>query len=241
MPLYTVNGIVLKYADYKDYDRMITYFTKEMGKLSVLFRGCRRQSSELLAASQPFVFSEAVVFGARGRYTANSANALESFYRLCEDVERFAAASYISSLADAALEDEVKNEALFSAMYYTLSFLAYGETNHVDMALCFAAKALYLSGVAPAITRCANCGRDLKQEGRVFFSLSGGAVCHSCRRDEREVTRLSMEALRRMMLVEDKNIGKVKLPEQCREELKPLLNDYCTATFERKFKSYDML
>ena len=44
MPLYTVNGIVLKYADYKDYDRMITYFTKEMGKLSVLFRGCRRRA-----------------------------------------------------------------------------------------------------------------------------------------------------------------------------------------------------
>lgn len=35
-------AIVLRYANYRDYDRMLTLLSPTRGKLEVLSRGCRR-------------------------------------------------------------------------------------------------------------------------------------------------------------------------------------------------------
>ncbi|MBQ9833423.1 MAG: recombination protein O N-terminal domain-containing protein, partial [Clostridia bacterium] len=53
MPLITVDGIVVRNADYKENDRMLTVFTREYGALGVSVRGCRRKGSTMLACSEP--------------------------------------------------------------------------------------------------------------------------------------------------------------------------------------------
>ena len=42
MAILKVTGIVMRYANYKDYDRMLTVFTLQNGKISALARGARR-------------------------------------------------------------------------------------------------------------------------------------------------------------------------------------------------------
>lgn len=42
MALITVNGIVTRYANYRDNDRILTLFTRERGLISAAARGCRR-------------------------------------------------------------------------------------------------------------------------------------------------------------------------------------------------------
>ena len=46
-----VNAIVLRAVNYRDYDRMLTLFTREEGLLSAAARGAHRQKSPLAAAS----------------------------------------------------------------------------------------------------------------------------------------------------------------------------------------------
>lgn len=48
MPSIKLNGIVTRYADYKDNDRMLTLFTYEQGLVSCAARGCRRAKSPLM-------------------------------------------------------------------------------------------------------------------------------------------------------------------------------------------------
>ena len=40
--LYTTDAIVLRHADYRDYDRMLTLFSPEYGRIDAIARGCRR-------------------------------------------------------------------------------------------------------------------------------------------------------------------------------------------------------
>ena len=109
MALITVNGIVTRYANYRDNDRILTLFTRERGLISAAARGCRRPKSPLLPASELFVSGEFVLFFNREKYTLQSCDVQEAFYPLREDVERFAAGAYMLALANGGAVTEQPN------------------------------------------------------------------------------------------------------------------------------------
>lgn len=242
MSLLKVNGIVLRYSDYKENDRMLTLFTRENGRVEVIARASRRAKSPLLSATQPFAYGEFVLFKNQDRYSVNSCDIKEMFYNISEDVDRFAAGAYMLSLINDTIQLEEPNEELFSLLYHSLSFLAYSKCNHIDLTICFLVKLLDISGYRPSITACAKCGRDLRQESTMgFISSFGGAVCSSCCPTAVSIEPISLEALRRMLLLSDLEMQKVVLPENVRTKLANLLNDYAETVFEHTFKSFSLL
>ena len=42
MPSVTTQGIVLRYANYREHDRMLTILSPDYGRIDALSRGCRR-------------------------------------------------------------------------------------------------------------------------------------------------------------------------------------------------------
>ena len=93
MPYSKVTGIVTRYVDYKENDRILSIFTLERGRIDANARGCRRPKSPLLPAAQPFVYGEFELFVSKDRAAVNQVNIQEPFFPLREDAERFAAAS----------------------------------------------------------------------------------------------------------------------------------------------------
>jgi len=88
------SGVVLRYANYRDNDRMLTLFTREAGLVSVCARGCRRPKSPLAAAGEAFVYGEFSIFEGRGgKRMLDSFALLESFYPIREDIARLAGGS----------------------------------------------------------------------------------------------------------------------------------------------------
>lgn len=246
MPSLTVNGIVTRYANYRDNDRILTLFTRERGLITVGARGCRRPKSPLLPASELFVSGEFVLFHNRDKYTLESAEIREPFYPLREDIARFSAGAYMLSLVNEGLAAEQRNEALFSLLLYALTYTAYSEAVPVDIAVAFAAKCLDSLGYRPAMTHCGACGTDLRTGKELWFSpRAGGALCavcsHGFRQDVGEISALSLEALRRILLLAPNEIGKVRLPERVRMELKHAVNGYAEHVLERKLKAFSCL
>ena len=47
-------AIVLRYANYRDNDRMLTLFSPTKGRIEALARGCRKPRSPILNASELF-------------------------------------------------------------------------------------------------------------------------------------------------------------------------------------------
>ena len=53
-----LNGVVLRTVNYREYDRMLTLFTQEQGRVEASARGARRPSNKLLAATTQFTLGE---------------------------------------------------------------------------------------------------------------------------------------------------------------------------------------
>lgn len=236
------SGIVLRYANYRDYDRMLTLFTREAGLLSVCARGCRRPKSPLAAAGEAFVYGEFSIFEGRGgKRMLDSFSCLESFYPIREDIARLAGGSCMLRLVEKSGVTEGA-EALFSCLYYALSYLCYAPVEPIDITLCFFVRALSLLGLQPALTQCCVCGRDLRADKELRFHAGrGGAACLRCAFDAVPVQPLSLEAMRRMLLLSDEDMRKVRLPGVVREELKKIIRDFASRAMEYDFKAFDQM
>ena len=242
MSLITLSGIVTRYANYKDNDRMLTILT-EHGSIGAAARGCRRPNSPLLSCSELFVYGEFVLFEKQGKYSVNACDVRESFYPIRQDMDRFYAGAHMLEVANGLAEDGANCGELLKLLYYALTYASYTDCHPMDMAIVFTAKSLSSMGYTPSITHCASCGDDLRGLPRMGFEPSaGGAVCGGCMApDCLKVSPLSLDALRRMLLLPAEDIRKVVLPPAAREELSLAMQDYAEHLLERKLKSIDRL
>lgn len=245
MPLMTVDGIVVRNADYKENDRMITVFTKEYGAIGALVRGCRKKGSTNIACSELFAFCEFVLFENKGKHTVNSFTLKESFYPIREDFDKFSAAAFCCELVSNASEHgNERSDELFSMLYYALSYICYLDISPLDMALCFAWRFLSASGYAPMLADCSVCAENLRGNKKIAFSSSaGGALCDRCKNANLHstVSAISLEAVRRMILLQNSEMKKVVLPEKVRAELLPITVDYAQTVTDKNLKSAKQL
>ena len=228
MPTEIVQAIVTGYTDYRDNDRMLTLFSAQRGRIDCKARNCRKPTAPLLACAQPFVFGEFELFTHSERTTVNGCELRESFYPLREDVDRFMIASVATQLCNSVIEHDAPDEALFSLLYHTLSFLAYSESDPKDLLFAFLLHYLDHAGYRPSLTRCAVCRRDIRADVVLYYSAdAGGAVCAACPHGGKPVSKLALEAMRRILMLSDEELVRVKLPEAVREELFPILRSSC--------------
>ena len=241
LSLHKVHGIVARYANYREYDRMLTILTPEMGSVDAVAYACRRSKSPLLACTQPFSYGEFILQSKKDKYSLAQCDLRESFYDLRNDLARLSAATFVADSCAQLAHGSPANE-LFGLAYYTLSFLCYGESAPIDLLLCFFVKILYLQGYEPATTACARCGASTF-ENPVFNSGQGGALCSSCgaQHGGEPIKPLSLEAVRRMMQLPLERMDAVRLPAEVREELLSALPAYFECHFERKLKPLDFI
>ncbi|HWQ07103.1 MAG TPA: DNA repair protein RecO [Feifaniaceae bacterium] len=241
MPVICVDGIVTRYANYRESDRILSIFTIDHGRMDVKARGCRKPQSPLVNVCQPFVFGQFEIFTGKERSTINACEIKETFYPIREDYERFTIGSVMLRLThDAAMEDE-PNEALFSLLYHALSFLSYGTSDPKDLLCCFLVRYLNATGYRPAITTCAQCGRDIRSDAVVRFIPRGGAACTACSQYGEPISKTALEGLRRMLVMEDSDMDRVKLAESVRKEILHHLSAYTSASLEYGMRALSIL
>ena len=98
MAQIVTNAIVVRRADYRENDRMITLFSPTMGRIDALCRGCRRQKSPLMAASELFCAGEYVLYQAGDHATVVSCQVTDTYYALRGDYERLSHGMYALAL-----------------------------------------------------------------------------------------------------------------------------------------------
>lgn len=242
MPVILSEGIVTRYTNYRENDRILSIFTIERGRIDAKARGCRKATSALLPACQPFVFGQFELYNSKDKYVVNQCEIKETFFPLREDYKRFAYGTALLQLANHAVQENEPNEALFSLLYHALSYLAYGAGAPEDLLCCFLIRFLDRIGYRPAITVCARCGRDIRSDARLFFSPElGGVCCAACASHARPIGKTALEALRRMLLLSDVDMDKVRLTEALRGEILPALTGYVAHSLDYGARAFQVL
>ena len=181
MPSITTQGIVLRHADYREHDRMLTLLSPSMGRVEALCRGCKRPQSPLLAASEWFALGEYVLFSGKGHMTVTACDLTESFFPLRTDYDKLKYATYLLSVAEAAAQPGEKAVELFTLLARSLSRLAYSDLDEKAVSAAFLLHFAAISGYRPRLSHCVHCGKELADSDiRLMDTQSGGLICSSC-------------------------------------------------------------
>ena len=187
MPSETLQGVVLRYANYRDRDRMLTLLTPQRGRVDVLSRGCRKPNSQLMPASELFVHGEFVLFRSNDRYTLTSCNLTDTFYPLRVDPYRLTCASYLLALASAAVQQDQPASTLYSLLLKGLYHLTYvQDVAPLTVTNLFILLYAVEIGYRPRLNHCVRCHRLIPlEEGAYLDAQAGGLCCKLCAREER--------------------------------------------------------
>ena len=182
MPSIITRGIVLRYANYRDHDRMLTLLSPDWGRLDVLSRGCRRPKSPLMPASELFVSGEFVVYQQNERCTLTSCSLEDTFYNLRLDPYRLICASYMTALCAAAAQPGQSAAELYALLLKGLYYQCYDpESDPLGNTAAFLLLFAQAIGYRPRLSRCAHCRKPLDLSGPAPLDIvAGGLCCPEC-------------------------------------------------------------
>lgn len=174
-------AIVLRYANYRDNDRMLTLFSPTRGRLEVLSRGCRKPRSALVACSELFALGDFELYEKAGRQTLVSCVLTETFYPLRTDYDKLQVGVFLLSLCEAAVQSNVPDQDLFMLLLHTLSRLTFYDQPWRPLTAGFLLHFAACQGFAPDLESCVFCGAPIPEGAGAGFELQeGGLVCPQC-------------------------------------------------------------
>jgi len=193
---FRVEAVVLRHADYGEADRLLTLYTRQLGKTRALAKGARKIASRKAGHIEPFTHVRLQLAKGRDMLLITQADTVDAYQPLRENLILTSQAAYILELLDRfTYEDELENSSIFRLLTDTLARLAskadpWLVTRYYEMRL------LDNLGFRPQLQECANCGREIKPEDQFFSFGAGGVICPRCAQGLRNLHNISVEALR---------------------------------------------
>jgi len=189
-------AVVLHARRFRESSRIVTLYTREYGKMSVVARGVVRPKSSYGPNLQPMGYLSVVIYRKEGRELQNlsTAEPLARFGVLTGSLERMTAGMAVVEIINAAMHDEDRNEALFEALVATLKMLNREDVDESSAYLWFLIRLSNLLGYAIRTNECGVCDEPVPTEGTIPYSLSLGAPLCAEHRNAAGGRSLSPEA-----------------------------------------------
>ena len=186
MKLFKVKGIVIKEVQYKENDKIITVMTDKLGKISCMAKGAKKNNSPLLSTSQFLVYSEFLLYKGTNFYHINSAEMIESFYKLRIDYDKLERAFEVSKLLNKLAYEEEEESQILSLFLNTLYIIENKDKPFDLIRNVFLLKLLCLLGYSPRLYKCSMCLEKMfndnnKKETKYYYDrTNNSAICESC-------------------------------------------------------------
>lgn len=205
-------AVVLRAVDYKDNDKILTLFSLENGVISAAIRGVKRANAKLKFAAQPFSFSE-YVFNVKGdKRSVISADLIDSFYPLREDILKLYSGAVALEFINYSLAEGIDGKEIFVLLLEFLQTLSYKGVPPRLALIKFLYSALCYTGYDLTVGHCCKCRKTLKN--RTFFDFDlGGTVCEDCREStDVEMNPLTVKLLCEVNSLQFADLGAAEYP-----------------------------
>lgn len=218
-------GIVLRSRDYGEGNSIITVFTRDFGKISLMARGAKKPKSRLSSVSQPFTYAHYLFFqsSASTMGTLSQGEIIESFKQLRIDLTKTAYAAYFTELFDKIVDENDRSPFLFPLLMYSLQYLDQGKDVQI-LARLFEMKILIVGGYRPQVDQCVSCKRE---EGYFGFSIAeGGLLCEECQDKDPQLIQLepaTIKIIRLLYHMDVARLGNINVQEQRRKEMEQVM------------------
>ncbi len=180
---YQTEAIVIKKTKLGEADRILTFFTPELGKVQAVAKGVRRPKSKLGGHLELLTHSTVLLVKGRSLDTITGCQAIESFLPLKSDLELCACALYATEIVNQFGVDRQENRVMFTLLLDLMRQLSRKDANQRTDALLryFDIHLLHSAGYEPQLQQCVVCREPFTSTNAYFSVSAGGAVCQKCR------------------------------------------------------------
>ena len=215
MPTFSTPAIMLRRIEFGDYDFIITFFTLNHGKVTVIAKSAKKSTKRFSGILELFSVLDIVFGSARGKGLPVLKEAVlkQPFSKIRGDIKKTAYASYWAELINAWMEDNEKQPTLFYLLRYALGELDSASTPEAVLSILFQIRLMTVSGHSPNLRQCSICKtqlEDIKKANIIFDLAKGGLVCENCSQNIPKMIVLSKGTIKQLLWIEKQDLTKAK-------------------------------
>ncbi len=245
-PSYKTQAFVLRFLNYGESDRIVTFFTREFGKVRGIAKGARRSKKRFSNAIEPFSHST-LLFSRRGEDSLSiieNCDVINHYPQIRANLRRTMTASYMIDLVDQFTEEGKKSAGIFQLLGDFLGLLETGNGLE-ETTRFFELRLLRLSGYEPVLGKCVICNTPLDKINAAFFDATrGGIRCSLCGRGDQECIPVSAGTLKTLLLgkqTETDRIHRLVLSENALKESRVIFRHFIRHILGKEPKSLQVL
>lgn len=197
-------AMVIRSVDVFESSRVLTLFSRGLGKVSALAKGARRLKSPFQSGLDLLSVCDIVLIhkASEALDLLTEAVLIERFEALRRDLAAYYGGLYVAELLNDLTDHHDPHPRLFDAAVVTLRHLD-DSALRARRLLRFELACLRELGLMPALASCVHCGVEVSAEGEtVAFGLAtGGVLCQACRPGQPHVATLSGQTLEAIRLL----------------------------------------
>jgi DNA repair protein RecO (recombination protein O) len=233
--LEKAEGLIVRGTDWSETSRIVTIWTRELGRVRVLAKGGRRLKSSFESALDLLSVYSIVLLrkSSGGLDLLTEARVQRGFPHLRLDLQALYAAYYMAELLSDWTEDYDPHPALYDETLATLAELGGGNQG---MRLARYECVLFAElGYSPHLDACTGCGAVPEGEPLFFSALAGGILCSRCSRTQADRQVLSPDAWQALReLTTSESAWRKPWTPAVRSEVRRVLGHYVSTLLGRQ-------
>lgn len=244
------DAIILRTVDFSESSMVVTFFTREHGKISALAKGARRLRNTFDSALDYMNLCRILYYPKKGETLDLVTEAKLQTRFDVSTLPAIYAGFHVVAFLDAFTEKSLPQTALFDLTKKTLNDIVFLDSQCRNftlehppeiLSLCllhFELRVLEEAGLAPSLRYCVECSAAVMTEpGRrvALGMLDGGVLCSHCRPGHRKVVSLSKQALGTLQQLAHPGEGwkNLRVESNILGELRSVWNQYLAHQLER--------
>lgn len=168
--LIKIDGLIIGESDYKEYDKLLTILTPDLGKIRAYAFGVRKPNSKNIGKMRLFTFSSFELNKKGEYYSIIASNLINSFDNLSKDYEKVCYASYFVELANFFGFENLESQDMCRLMYYTFFALDKGRVEKNLIRRIFELKMLQYNGIYKEADKLLSNNETLKYAWNFILS-----------------------------------------------------------------------
>jgi len=194
-------AVILSKMNYGDTSNILSVYTKDYGKLSVIIKGARSPKSKSGFIADPLNLVQIVIYkkDSRDLQVLSSIDMISYFPKMKEDIDRLKYSFAIIELVKKLTPENETNLRFFNGLSRILSLIDSSNENPKILFGRFFLFFLKEIGYELQLEKCVSCGRtDLTGEN-LGYNFELGIVCGKCSDKNRMDFKLSQELFNYML------------------------------------------
>jgi DNA repair protein RecO (recombination protein O) len=212
MSRFKIDAFVIRTTRMTESSRVLTLYSKEMGKIKGVAKGVGRPKSKLGGVVELFNLIEGDLYKKESSDLGvlGGASLLEDFRGLTDDPRKFGFASAWCEVLDKTSHSEEPHPETFDLTF--VYFKSLQEMKSESSGLLFWSalmKFIMQEGYAPSLDNCISCDKDITTAKLMVSLQRGGLICGDCVEVDEPVILINHDALELLRVMESVPLSQI--------------------------------